>query len=852
MSHNCPAGSLRKPEIIARKRIEIEHLATFIVENPTGVDRVGDTIVSGVPLKRGTVTDARCLVLRDYTGKRIPAQAGALARWPDGSVKWALITARRFSIKAGKTAKVSLTVEKSSTPKGITIRKTARGLRVNAGRFRFTIATGQGRPLVPSFESKVAGKWKKRAVNLDLAMTVERGNRKRRYLASLAERTIDIEQQGPLRTLIRVRGTHAAEKATGSFGPYTLRLEILANSSQLRLTHSFIYDGDPEKDFVRASEVIVYARVGEDHRFGFGGDDGCESRFVRQRAKGWTPDFRYAELYQDSVTHWQIRRWVDLDRREVFCEEGLRTDGWMELAGRDGRLAAAVRECWQNHPKTLFADAASGEMRIGLYPARADRLDLRRYSDHVYSHTYESPAFREEKTIRFDKERGAHGIRKTHDLMLMFDEPNPSGSALAYNEPLLLQWTPAYTARSGGVVPAASKLDKTWLARMNAYLDFIHREMLESGGTGYVDYFDLPHGFNLPEGRWFHDFGGFGYLNNEAMPILGLWQAYLLTGRRDAFHMARAMSRHNADIDCYHTGPWAGWGSRHNVNHWGCMCHDRRISQPIGKRFLHYLTGDRSVLDLTELVLESFRRETAEPRKLNMKCDVPALVSTLLLAQETGLAEVEKWLESLADALAESVTEQGQLMNALLVNSTDMTAAPVADGEAVSFMMLSQFGGPQAFAELAERYDHNRLRQALVRFARYRMLPRNTRRKMERFGNYRGADCFDVFRALDLLGYAYAVTKDPAILKYTREHMRSARVAIEDQLQRRYGVEGASKRTVPVLAAFPDEPPSDATWWKQKYPLIPQAGALQFYNISMYLHKMQGLMLLAGSTKRPD
>jgi len=221
---------------------------------------------------------------------------------------------------------------------------------------RFTIA--RAGHILPALQVKNKDRWISRPVHLDLAMTVEHDGCGTDYTAARAPRDIEVETEGPLRTVIAVRGVHQAEDGR-TFGPYVLRFELIADSPQLRLTHSVIYDGNPDKDFIRASEILLKAEVGEDRRFGCGGDEGHEVRFQRQRAS-YTPDFRYAELYQDSATHWRIRRWVDKRRREVFCEEGLRSDGWMELSGSTGSVAVAVRDFWQNHPKTLAADAATG------------------------------------------------------------------------------------------------------------------------------------------------------------------------------------------------------------------------------------------------------------------------------------------------------------------------------------------------------------------------------------------------------------------------------------------------------------------------------------------------------------
>jgi hypothetical protein len=822
-------------------------IATLTVHDSTGIGRTDEAVVSGVPIAPGAVSNTNRLVLLNADGRRLPMQADALARWNDGSAKWVLVTTPRVSLAAGKSARLTLVCEpgdamgnRSRDKDSIQLGETPGGLRVDNGRVRFLIRrTGK---IVSTFESRGKNRWQRRATDLDLVTTIERDTKRTSCFASLADRSIEIESRGPLRSLIAVRGMHRSKNGH-DVCPYVLRLEILSGSNRVRCTHSVIYDGSPDKDFIRSSEVVLTADVGRNQHFGFGGDEGHEVRFPRQIVP-FHADFRYAELWQDSVTHWRVRRWVDLNRRDVFCEEGVRSDGWMELTGDDGRVAVAVREFWQNHPKSLCVDAETGKVRIGLYPERAERLDLRRYSDLIYPLAYEAPCTWKEEVLPFDPAFGAHGIRKTHDFMLLLDEPDPSGTAARYNRPLRLQWRPSYLAKTRVLWPVASGSDPRWAKQINDYLDFLSLAMLRDGGTGWLDYFDLPHGFNTHTGRWHHDSGGRGYINNEGMPCLGLWQAYFATGREDAFVMARAMTRHNADIDSYHLGPHAGLGSRHNVNHWGDMCKEPRISQPVDKKFLYYLTGDRSVLDLVRVMLDMFDRSLAKPTRWPATAHIPALVSTLLVAQETGMADVNDWLKALADSLAQGVNELGQMCAWIEVDASRRTARALPESGPISFMMFSCFGGVQSFAELAERYDHDALRQALVRMARYQMLPVAKRCKLEP-QNLPSVytEVVNTFRGLDLLGYAYQVTGDPKIRRHARRGLRFVRVRIVDQPESRYGIRGTGMRRIPAQYEWPERDAKTKKMPAIWYP-FPGSEMAQMFEMAVYLHKSQGIMVL--------
>ena len=836
-----------------------DSLTQLSLHEHTGFAHDGYPMVTGVPVPAGCVRDPASLVLRDERGQAMHASAEATARWADGSVKWALFTAPRMHLAGGATRQLALTTSESetsspdATQRVVVLRQVADGLAVDTGRLRFTIhETGA---LVSTFESRVDGQWHTRGHALEDQVQVQHHDVTSTYHASAAPRRIEIESSTPMRAVIAVRGTHADEDGA-TFGPYTLRFECLADSPQLRMTHSLVFDGDPETDHLRASELTLQAVTGGDQHFAFGGDGGAESRFPRQRAD-FAPDFRYAELFQDSVSHWRLERWVDPANRAVFCAEGRQCDGWMELSGAAGRLAAAVGECWQNHPKSLFADSGTGLMRLGLYARRAEALNLRRYSDLVYNHTYECPSFKKFKDgepepwlpLPRDPAFNAHGIRKTHHMALMFDEPNPSRATLFYNRPLRLTWPASYTQRTAIAAPAGAGLQGQARAQTDAFLDLMQREMVRCGGTGYIDYFDLPHGFDVEAQRWFHDYGGFGYVNNECMPVLGFWHAWLLTGRPEALSMGMAMARHNSDIDSFYLGPHAGAGARHNVTHWADQDREARVSQPLGKRFYYYISGDRSFLDLVEVMLEMWQRQCAEPKLMETHANLPSLIITLLTVDEAGLADCDDWLRQCADALVRGIDERGTFKARYWIDATNRRIDPDPDAMPHSHLMFQMFGGAQTFAELAERYDHQPLRDALVRMARYQAQARAHRLAAEQGSDWKQSvatqdDSVNVYGSLDLFGYAYQLTGEHVFVDALQALGGRLPVYLTRQSETRYGQPNAAERLVPIGYAYPDLNAGRLEMHKKLYPLFPVDERLQTVRIAMWLHKLHGASVL--------
>ncbi len=67
---------------------------TLRVEAPAGASLAGWPVTGGVPFPRGALGSARNLKLAAGDGREVPLQASVSGRWPDGSVKWALIDCR--------------------------------------------------------------------------------------------------------------------------------------------------------------------------------------------------------------------------------------------------------------------------------------------------------------------------------------------------------------------------------------------------------------------------------------------------------------------------------------------------------------------------------------------------------------------------------------------------------------------------------------------------------------------------------------------------------------------------------------------------------------------------------------
>src|SRR5699024_7170240 len=62
---------------------------------------------------------------------------------------------------------------------------------------------------------------------------------------------VTVEQDGPVRAVIKVTGRHQLTTNQREWLPFTVRLYFYVHQSDIRVVHTFLYDGNPHKDFIK-------------------------------------------------------------------------------------------------------------------------------------------------------------------------------------------------------------------------------------------------------------------------------------------------------------------------------------------------------------------------------------------------------------------------------------------------------------------------------------------------------------------------------------------------------------------------------------------------------------------------
>jgi hypothetical protein len=606
---------------------------------PTAADGVS----WGVPWPKGALQKSDSLTLKTASGQSVPMQTWPLAFWPDGSVKW---SGQAIATGAGLDGPLHLAIgagTELSAP--LTVTRTTAAVEIDTGAVRAEIPL-QGPNLIGALwvgGRQVAQDGKLIALREDRSRYASERIVQEEDFASQIE-TVDVEQGGPVRAVVKITGKHKAAHGDRLWLPFVVRLYFFRGSPAIRIVHSFIYDGDPDRDQIKGlgmSFAVPFKEELQNRHFRFVGDgagvwrqpvrmlpgyrsqagaeigDLYETELEGQRVPNLAalsersrsalltvPVWGDAKLTQIGPNSFSIYKRTTTDGSWLHVTDGHRAQGLAVLADVSGGMAVSLKHFWEKHPSAIEitnAATARGEMKVWFWSPEGGAMDLRRYDTepHGLSVNYE------------DWKPGwgtPVGIANTADLTLWALGAMPSDQTLLAmaqegREPPMLVCAPEYYHNlqvfGHWSLPDRSTPTLNWVEnQVGGLVNFYRDQVDERSWYGFWDFGDIMHNYDFGRHEWRYDVGGWAWANTELMPDMLLWYSFLRTGRPDLYRMAEAMTRQTSEVEVYHLGPFAPLGSRHNVNHWGDGAKQPRISHSGLKQFYYFLSTDERVGDL--------------------------------------------------------------------------------------------------------------------------------------------------------------------------------------------------------------------------------------------------------------
>jgi len=524
-------------------KADIERAALPLhVINPSTDGLSNWPVTSGIPFPAGAITSARQMRLLDAAGTEAPLQARTLARWPDGSVKWALLSFRANGAARATmpyTLEYGAAVQPQPAAMGVRVEETATGLRLCTGPLQVDL-----RRAAPALPGRVAvdrngdGTFADDEVVMagdDTAAVALVDAAGRSYTSLGAAEVMQVEESGPERAVVLLRGHHTGRDGARLFA-WEARLVAAAGQRALRLFYTFGNDVTAA-DFTSLQSLgLSLPLAGGATRYELGAEPPLAG-----------PAEQAPSLFQDFDNHYRL---TARDSRH----EGRRAPGWLRLSGRNGTMTVAVRDFWQLYPKGIAADARG--IRVDLLPALTGNPYAKEAADPEQRvHLYYNLA---DGLYRFRQ-----GQSKTHEILVSF-ETEPTRVGLDAFQTGVMAAAPSDWTCASGVFGEVPPTGTAWSSRLDP--------RQSRSVAGYLKARDERRDYGLMNfGDWWgervHNWANLEYDDTHVF-----LRHFARTGDMAAWTAGDRGAKHFADVDVirYHADPRrVGAGYTHCIGHVG-------------------------------------------------------------------------------------------------------------------------------------------------------------------------------------------------------------------------------------------------------------------------------------------
>lgn len=564
----------------------------------------GSPQVFGIPIPKGELYSADHVRVLNSHGKEIPSQITEVTTWKpaDNSIKWIWVfffteEGDKYDIEYGENVvnerdyKETLTVKNNQRPTGEVI--------VNTGPLRFTIEKGEGGGYFnespgsgfldkveldvdgDGFDDKdiIAVGEAGRASFLDLLddAGLDRSN-------AVVIRTVKEKGSGPLHAIIRVEGEYKYSRDDNNTAPFITRIHAYAGKSYIKVQHTFVYTGDPDKHKKLPGEYESIAtsdgKIVDESKLK--GDKGFTQPNDRIAATGLALNYNLSD-HESVTTAYYNGKWYAPGESQIMTaevnsgdkfsllqtgpnptqipplansspdkimEDGFistislngkkdiskeRAPGWVDISDEKWGVSIGFQEFFEEYPKEIKIEDAQDKLTAYIWSPSVEPMSFAKKDgesdSEMIGNFAQGLAKTTELMINFHKRSTNEEVRKT--VKMFFDAPVAHAS-------------PEWYASSEAFGKMAASLDK--YAAYERGLDYKFQWMKFNqdwepwyGMLNYGDYMAYYYGNN-----WIM------WTNNEPSNDYMWWLQFVRTGNPMYYTSAKAASMHTMDVDNIH------------------------------------------------------------------------------------------------------------------------------------------------------------------------------------------------------------------------------------------------------------------------------------------------------------
>ncbi|MBX7184534.1 MAG: hypothetical protein K1Y01_05245 [Vicinamibacteria bacterium] len=613
-----------------------------------------------MPFPKGALRSPDHVRVLNERGVEIPSQVTEVTSWApaDPSIQWIWVDfltegSKQYRLEYGTAVRRTAAVP--GTLRIVNSQRPAGGIDVDTGAVRFHVARGEG-GFIESAELVTQGgsiqalkSPKGRGSFLDLLD--DSGKDASRAVVTFT--TIE-KGSGPLHAILRIEGEYRYARSDNRPAPFVTRIHVWAGKPWVKVLHTFVYTGVPDKRRVQEGQHAHVATRGSPLVIEDPSDQGFVQPNDRIADAGVTLNLAEKPLMARTATiegpWWQpgaeARAEVAIGALPVSLtqtgpkpnrmppvpessgstriggflttlSEGTtamqsrqRAAGWFDVEGARTGVAAVFKDILQEYPKAFSVHPQADALIVSIWPETVEPMSFARYSMKPEN----------EEGVE-TLENGATGLAKTTEMSFALHARGDSADAVraarVLVDPPVISAAPRWYAASGAFGRLAPRSDAhPEIERaIDTKFDWWLYNQSFVPWYGMWDYGDGKLNFDAATGTW--DIWG----DNEPAEDLQLWMQFVRTGESRFARAAQALSRHSMDIDNIHWpaapayrgdtntstdywktlgqkegSPYVGLGRRHGAQHWL-----KTLSAHVwvaGWLADYYLTGDHRGLDM--------------------------------------------------------------------------------------------------------------------------------------------------------------------------------------------------------------------------------------------------------------
>ena len=450
-------------------------------------------VTGGVPLAQGVAPKGVPFTLLDGRDHPVPLQTTVLARWKDGSARWVLLD---FQAKPASGTRATFNLCWGKESEAVDLESPVQIVK------RTTPSMRTGNMVVSPMSNallRISGRF-----DLGLAMTDREGG-----TCTAKVESVDVQTEGRMRSTLLLRGTFRDSDGQHVFG-FRMLASVFAGLSKIYLEPQILVDSE--------NDVIHHLR---DLEFTVTPLNGMRSAIV-----GGTPGWSGGPV--SSVRLFQI------DDRNYRLEgapgHGTKAPGWAEMDDGKGTVAIALRDFWQQWPKSI--EVTSKGLAIGLLP---------RFKKGAFDHM--QPWYKHQYLFEDNGYRLRTGQTPRWRIWLDLSQDGPSLAQTA-NTPLVPSADPGQAIASGTwghIAPAGGP-------GMKQYDDWAENLF----DNGYCRSIEAQRDYGqMNWGDWFGE-RKCNWGNHEYDTAKHILVQYARTGDPKYFYVGDTAARHTSEIDVVH------------------------------------------------------------------------------------------------------------------------------------------------------------------------------------------------------------------------------------------------------------------------------------------------------------